>query len=95
MSLNLSLFSRVTLLGSRASERDAFLDETHLGSEGGVGDPGSGVARRHFLEHSVDLLEGKALSLRNQEICEENADDAEGAPHEENLGGQVGVLFID
>jgi hypothetical protein len=41
------------------------------------------------------LLEGKALRLRNQEICEENADDAEGAPHEEDLGGQVGVLFID
>ena len=37
-------------------------------------------------QHLIDLLQGQALSLRNQEIGESYADDAEGTPHEENLG---------
>ena len=53
------------------------------------------MAWRNLLEHSVDLFERKTLSLGHQEVGEENADDAEGAPHEEDLGGQVGVLGID
>lgn len=53
------------------------------------------MAGRDLLEHSVDLFERKALGLGHQEVGEENADDAEGAPHEEDLGGQVGVLGID
>jgi len=60
-----------------------------------VGHPFAGVAWRYLLEHSVDLLERKALGLGHQEVGEENADDAEGAPHEEDLGRQVGILGVD
>jgi hypothetical protein len=86
MSLNLSLLSRITLSG-RALESDSLFNETHLSGEGGVRNPGTGVAGRHFFEHSVDLLEGKSLCLWHEEICEEHTDDAKGAPHEEDFGG--------
>jgi hypothetical protein len=39
----------------------------------------------------VDLLEGQALGLVDHEVDEGNADEAEAAPDEEDLGLQVGV----
>jgi hypothetical protein len=84
LRLDLGLLGGVRLLG-RAVDRDTLLDETHLSGEGGVGDPGARVAGRHFLEHSVDLLKGEPLGLGHEEVCEENADNTKGAPHEEDL----------
>jgi len=94
VSLDLSFLDRIPLLGW-STKGDTLLNETHLSSESGVRNPGPRVTRRHFFQHSIDLLEGKPLRLRDQKVREENADDAEGAPHEEDLGGEVSVLFID
>jgi hypothetical protein len=39
----------------------------------------------------VDLLEGETLSLVDHEVDEGDANEAEAAPHEEDLGLEVGV----
>ena len=75
--------------------RNALLNKTHLSSEGRVGNPASRFARCDFLQHLVDLFKGETLSLGDQEVGEEHRDDAERAPHEEDLGGEVRVLCVD
>ena len=64
----------------------ALLRHAHVGREGGVRHPLAGVARRRLLEHAVDLLQREALGLRDQEVGVHEADGAERAPDEEDLG---------
>jgi hypothetical protein len=71
------------------------LDQTHLGRESAVGDPAAGVTGGDFLHHTVDLLQGEVFGFGDKEVCEKNGDDAEGSPHEEDLGGEVCVFFAD
>ena len=92
VSLNLRLLSRVSFLCP--GQRNALLNETHLSGEGRVGNPCTGMARVDFFKHAVHLFEGQTLSLRDQEVSEQDADDTERTPHEEDLGGEVGVLLI-
>jgi len=73
---------------------DALVGETHLGGEGGVWHPSGGGYGGGLLHHSVDLLEGEALGLRNEEVGEEEGEDAEGSPHEEDLGTEVGIALV-
>lgn len=47
----------------RRIQRDAFVRETHLLCEGGVGLPGSGVASGRLFHHLVDLFEGEAFGF--------------------------------
>ena len=86
MCLDLSLFRRIAGSCSSGGQWDAFLNETHLSRKSRVGNPPLRLARSDLFEHSVNLFERKTLGLRNQEIGESYADDAEGTPHEENLG---------
>ena len=44
------------------------LGHTHLVGKGGVRYPAGGLARCGLLEHAVDLLEGKALGLGDEEV---------------------------
>jgi hypothetical protein len=60
----------------------------------GVRDPLGRVARRDFLEQTVDLLEREALGLGNEEVGEEHAGRAGRTPHEEDLSLKVTVPFI-
>lgn len=85
--LSLGLLSRSvsSMLGSHA----------HLGCEGRVRNPSTGLAWVDLLQHAVDLLEGETLGLWHEEEGEEDGDDAKGSPHEEDLGRQVRVLGID
>jgi hypothetical protein len=92
VNLNLCLLSRISLLCAR--KRDTLLNETHLSCEGRVRNPFAGIARVDFFKHAVHLFEGQALGLGDQEVGERYADDAERTPHEEDLGGKVGVLLI-
>ena len=73
----------------------SLLGEAHVGSEGAVGDPLGGVARGGLLEHAVDLLEGEALGLGDEEVAVEEADGAEGAPDEEDLGSEVALVLAN
>jgi hypothetical protein len=43
----------------------------------------------------INLFERKTLSLVNHEPDESNADEAESSPDEENLGLEIGALFVD
>jgi hypothetical protein len=43
----------------------------------------------------IDLLEGKAFSFIDHEVNECNADEAEGAPDEEDFGLQVGMRGVN
>lgn len=89
----LRLLSRVNAL--LAMHGRTLLKEAHLSSEGRVRNPFAGVAGADLLKHFVDLLEGETLGLRDKEVGKQNTDDAEGAPHEEDLGAQVGILLVD
>ncbi|KFY92569.1 hypothetical protein V500_04144 [Pseudogymnoascus sp. VKM F-4518 (FW-2643)] len=60
-------------------------------SGGTVGDDDSLLSEGGLLEHLVDLLEGEALSLGDEEVGEGEGDAAEGALHEEYLSAEVGL----
>lgn len=59
-----------------------------------MGDPLVGGAGGGLLEHLVDLLEGEALGLGDEEVGEGEGGAAEGAPHEEDLGAEVGLSLL-
>ena len=59
--------------------QNTLLCETHLRSKGAVWDPFARVARSGFFQHTVDLLEGKSLGLRNEEVGVYEAATAERA----------------
>ena len=72
-----------------------FVGKTHVGGEGAVWHPLGRVAGVGLLEHAVDLLEREALSLGNQEVRVDEAEEAERSPDEEDLGAKVCVLGTD
>ena len=55
--------------------------------------PLGGGAGRRLLEHAVDLLQGETLGLGDEEVGEGEGDEAERAPHEVDLGAEVGVAL--
>lgn len=73
----------------------ALLSKTHISSEGTVRHPLARVAGVSLLEHAIDLLECEALGLGNQEVGVDEAEEAERAPDEEDLGAEVGVVGAD
>lgn len=48
-----------------------------------------------LLEHAVDLLKGETLGLRDEEVAVDEANGAEGAPDEEDLGAKVALVLAD
>jgi hypothetical protein len=56
---------------------------THIGSECAVWDPFGGCARSGLFEHTINLLKGQALGLRNEDVCVEEAQSTERSPDEE------------
>lgn len=81
-------------LGGRNGHLDVLLGEMHLGGESGVGLPLSGGTGSALFQHLIDLLQSKTLGLGNEEEGEEEGDDAETAPHEEDLGAQLGRVRL-
>lgn len=73
----------------------SLVGHAHISSEGGVRHPLAGVARGGLLEHAVDLLERQALGFGNEEVAVHQADGAERAPDEEDLGAQVALGRAD
>lgn len=73
---------------------DTLLVETHVSSEGGVGHPFGGCPGSGLLEHLVDLFEGETLGFGDEKEGEEEGEDAERAPHEEDLGAEVGIAGV-
>lgn len=69
--------------------------KTHISGEGGVRHPFAGVSWGGLLEHAVDLLERKTLGLGDEEVGVHEADGAEGAPDEEDLGAEVAFGCAD
>lgn len=51
--------------------------------------------RRGLLHHAVDLFEGEALSLGDEEVRVDEAGDAEGAPEEEDACAEIGFVSAD
>jgi hypothetical protein len=88
---NVSLLDRVVDRLDSLDGKSA-LGHTHVLGKGGVGNPACRLARRGLLHHPVDLLEGKALGLPNEEVGVNEAAHAKGAPDEENLGLEVGLV---
>jgi hypothetical protein len=68
---------------------DLLLCHAHLSSEGRVRYPLSTGHGGGLLQHAIDLLESKALGLRDEEVGVDEAENAERAPQEENLSTQV------
>jgi hypothetical protein len=69
---------------------NVLLAEVHVRSESGGGLPLARSAGCSLLQHLVDLLEGKTLGLRNEEVGEEEGDAAKTSPHEEDVGAELG-----
>ena len=63
------------------------------GGECGGRSPLGGSARSSLLQHLVDLLEGKALGLRNNEVRVDQGRRAETTPNPEDIGLQVASVF--
>ncbi len=57
--------------------------------------PAGRRARGGLFQHPVDLLEGEALGFRDEQISVNEAEEAERAPEEENLGSEVGFVRAD
>jgi hypothetical protein len=73
----------------------ALLRNAHCRRESGGWLPLGGLARADLLKHAVDLLEGEAIGLGYEEVGVDEADGAEGAPDEEDLGAEVALVFAD
>jgi hypothetical protein len=65
----------------------------HIGREGRMRHPLAGRTGSGLLEHAVDLLERETLGLGHEEVGEGPADAAKTAPHEEDVGAEVGVAL--
>jgi len=57
--------------------------------------PLGGVAGISLFEHAIDLLESETLGLWHQHVGVDEAEEAERAPDEEDLGAKVGVICTD
>jgi len=94
MCLDGLLAGNLDVLGGSLADDDALVGKVHLGGVGGVWLPLVGGARGGLLEHLVDLLEGETLGLWDEEVGKGEGDAAEGAPHEEDLGAEVGLARL-
>lgn len=65
------------------------ISHSHLSSISAVRNPLGTSHRGSLLQHSIDLLEGKALSFRDQKVGVNEADRAEGTPEEEDLCSEI------
>jgi len=91
--LKLGLLGRLST--SKARSGNALLDQAHLGREGRVRNPASGVSGGNFFHHLIDLFEGKTFGLGYEEVGKGYGDDAQGAPHEEDLRSEIRVLLVN
>jgi len=71
------------------------LRHAHLRSEGGVRHPLGAGAGSSLGKHLIDLLEGKTLGLRNEDIGIDEGAGAQAAPDEEHLGAEVALVGVD
>jgi hypothetical protein len=69
---------------------NVLLAQVHVLCESGVGLPLARGTGSSLLQHLVDLLEGKTLGLRDEEVSEEEGDAAKTSPHEEDVGAELG-----
>lgn len=69
--------------------RSSLPRHTHLSRIRAVGHPLRARHRRRLLQHSVDLFEGETLGFGNQDDGVDEAEEAEGAPEEEDLRAEV------
>lgn len=69
--------------------------ETHMGGEGLAGLPFGGGARSRLFHHLINLLEGQALGLGDEEIGVDESARAETTPDEKDGGLEVAAVFID
>lgn len=60
----------------------------HLGRESAVRLPLARGEGGSLFKHLVDLLERKALGLRNEEERKQEGDAAQPTPHEEDVGAE-------
>ena len=98
-NLDLLLWSDANVLDSllgagTTTNLESLVGKVHLGGKGGVWHPLVGSAWGGLLQHLVDLLEGEALGLWDEEVGKEERSAAEGAPHEEDLGAKVGLSLL-
>lgn len=91
-----SQVSRLLNLGlsDRRTSGRLVVGETHLDSEGRVGGPLGRGTRCGLLHHLVNLLQGKTLGLRNEEVSVDEGAGAEGTPDEEHLSTEVTLIWV-
>lgn len=65
------------------------LRHAHFRSKGGVRHPFGRRHRRRLFQHTIDLLESETLGFWDEEVCVDEAEDAERAPEEEDLGAKI------
>ena len=58
-------------------------------------DPLAGVPRVGFLQHTIDLFEGKTLGLGDEHIGVDEAANAKGSPDKEDFGAQIALVCVD
>ena len=75
--------------------KGAFVGETHLGGESGGRHPSGRSAGVGLLQHAVNLFQGEALGLRNQEIGVDETAGAERAPDEEDLCAEIALVHAN
>jgi hypothetical protein len=74
--------------------KGALVCHSHIGSECAVWDPLGGCTRSGLFEHTINLLKGQTLCLRNEEVCINEAESTERSPDEEYTRSQVGILGL-
>lgn len=70
------------------------LRHAHLSGIGRMRHPLRTVAWGGLLQHTINLLEGEAFGLGDEEVGVDDAEDAEGAPEEEDLGAEVDASVV-
>ena len=70
------------------------LRHAHLSGKGGVRGPLGRGAGAALGKHLVDLLEGEALGLGDEEVRVDEADRAEAAPDVKDLGAEVALVLV-
>jgi len=68
--------------------------DASLSRPSAVRHPRGGCTRSSLFQHAVDLLEGKALGLGNEDVSVDEAGSAEGAPDKEHAGLEVGLSRV-
>lgn len=74
--------------------QSSLLRETSVSGPSAVWHPLGGCSRSGLFQHAVDLLEGKTLGLRDEDVSVDEAGSAEGAPDEEDTGLEVGLSRV-